>query len=109
MPERSPESYGSTNGRRAQRARRVLVVDDEESVRITTAAILEQEGYEVSTAESGREALAARARALRPRAHRPPHGRHGRPDAPARVAGATPERRDRRADGLRLHRVFHRR
>lgn len=63
MPERSPESYGSTNGRRGQRARRVLVVDDEESVRITTAAILEQEGYEVSTAESGREALAAAARA----------------------------------------------
>ncbi|HVF43676.1 MAG TPA: response regulator [Pyrinomonadaceae bacterium] len=63
MPERSPESYGSTNGRRGQRAKRVLVVDDEESVRITTAAILEQEGYEVSTAESGREALAAAARA----------------------------------------------
>lgn len=63
MPERSPESFGSTNGRRAHRAKRVLVVDDEESVRITTAAILEQEGYEVSTAESGREALAMAARA----------------------------------------------
>jgi len=62
MPERSPESYGSTNGRRGQRTRRVLVVDDEESVRITTAAILEQEGYEVLTAESGREALASAAR-----------------------------------------------
>ena len=63
MPERSPESFGPTNGRRGQRASRVLVVDDEESVRITTAAILEQEGYEVSTAESGREALASAARA----------------------------------------------
>jgi CheY-like chemotaxis protein/anti-anti-sigma regulatory factor len=63
MTERSPESFGSTNGRRAPRAMRVLVVDDEESVRITTAAILEQEGYEVSTAESGREALASAARA----------------------------------------------
>src|SRR5919112_2322945 len=63
MPERSPESFGSSNGRRGQRTRRVLVVDDEESVRITTAAILEQEGYEVSTAESGREALASAARA----------------------------------------------
>jgi CheY-like chemotaxis protein/anti-anti-sigma regulatory factor len=62
MPEKSPERFGSTNGRRAQRANRVLVVDDEESVRITTAAILEQEGYEVATAESGREALASAAR-----------------------------------------------
>jgi CheY-like chemotaxis protein/anti-anti-sigma regulatory factor len=62
MPERAPESFGSTNGRRGQRANRVLVVDDEENVRITTAAILEQEGYEVSTAESGREALASAAR-----------------------------------------------
>ncbi|HYP54498.1 MAG TPA: response regulator, partial [Pyrinomonadaceae bacterium] len=36
---------------------RVLVVDDEENVRITTAAILEQEGYAVETAGDGREAL----------------------------------------------------
>lgn len=36
---------------------RILVVDDEENVRITTAAILEQEGYEVETASDGREAL----------------------------------------------------
>jgi len=36
---------------------RLLVVDDEENVRITTAAILEQEGYAVSTASDGREAL----------------------------------------------------
>jgi DNA-binding response OmpR family regulator len=36
---------------------RVLVVDDEENVRITTAAILEQEGYEVETASDGQEAL----------------------------------------------------
>ena len=62
MPQRASESYGSSNGRRAQRAKRVLVVDDEENVRITTAAILEQEGYEVATAESGREALASAAR-----------------------------------------------
>jgi CheY-like chemotaxis protein/anti-anti-sigma regulatory factor len=63
MSQRAPESFGSGNGRRAQRASRVLVVDDEESVRITTAAILEQEGYEVATAESGRDALASAARA----------------------------------------------
>jgi DNA-binding response OmpR family regulator len=36
---------------------RVLVVDDEENVRVTTAAILEQEGYEVETASDGQEAL----------------------------------------------------
>ena len=37
---------------------RLLVVDDEESLRITTAAILEKEGYEVDTASSGNEAIA---------------------------------------------------
>jgi CheY-like chemotaxis protein/anti-anti-sigma regulatory factor len=61
MPERSSEWAGG-NGHRAARKSRVLVVDDEESVRITTAAILEQEGYEVSTASDGHEALALAAR-----------------------------------------------
>ncbi len=37
---------------------RLLVVDDEESLRITTAAILEKEGYTVDTASSGDEAIA---------------------------------------------------
>ena len=37
---------------------RLLVVDDEESLRITTAAILEKEGYLVDTASSGDEAIA---------------------------------------------------
>src|ERR1044072_309799 len=37
---------------------RLLVVDDEENLRITTAAILEKEGYEVDTASSGNEAIA---------------------------------------------------
>ena len=36
---------------------RLMVVDDEESLRITTAAILEQEGYTVDTASSGDEAI----------------------------------------------------
>ena len=36
---------------------RLLVVDDEESLRITTAAIFEQEGYVVDTASSGDEAI----------------------------------------------------
>jgi CheY-like chemotaxis protein/anti-anti-sigma regulatory factor len=39
------------------RRHRLLVVDDEESVRVTTAAILEQEGYHVETASDGTEAL----------------------------------------------------
>jgi len=37
---------------------RLLVVDDEESLRITTAAILEKDGYVVDTAASGDEAIA---------------------------------------------------
>ena len=40
------------------RGGRLLVVDDEESLRITTAAILENEGYTVDTAASGDEAIA---------------------------------------------------
>ncbi len=36
---------------------RLLVVDDEENVRITTAAILEKDGYVVDVADSGDEAL----------------------------------------------------
>jgi signal transduction histidine kinase len=36
---------------------RVMVVDDEESLRITTAAILEKDGYTVDTASSGDEAI----------------------------------------------------
>lgn len=40
------------------RGGRLLVVDDEESLRITTAAILEKEGYTVDTAASGDEAIA---------------------------------------------------
>ena len=48
----------SAGGVRASLLRnRILVVDDEESVRITTAAILEQEGYEVDMASDGSEAL----------------------------------------------------
>ncbi|HEX6283866.1 MAG TPA: response regulator, partial [Pyrinomonadaceae bacterium] len=37
---------------------RLLVVDDEENLRITTSAILEHEGYVVDTAASGDEAIA---------------------------------------------------
>jgi DNA-binding NtrC family response regulator len=36
---------------------RILIVDDEESIRIATAAILEEEGYAVDTAVNGKEAI----------------------------------------------------
>lgn len=36
---------------------RILVVDDDESVRKTLATILEEKGYVVDTAENGREAI----------------------------------------------------
>jgi CheY-like chemotaxis protein/anti-anti-sigma regulatory factor len=48
---------GAGDGARHGRRSRLLVVDDEESVRVTTAAILEQEGYHVETASDGTEAL----------------------------------------------------
>ncbi len=65
MPGRNTDRANGTeaaDGGRAPRRHRVLVVDDEENVRITTAAILEQEGYEVLTASDGREALEMAAR-----------------------------------------------
>jgi len=36
---------------------RIIVVDDDESIRKTLGAILEEEGYLVDTAESGKEAI----------------------------------------------------
>jgi two-component system nitrogen regulation response regulator NtrX len=36
---------------------RILIVDDDESIRKTLAAILEEEGYAVDTAENGKEAI----------------------------------------------------
>jgi CheY-like chemotaxis protein/anti-anti-sigma regulatory factor len=62
MPDRKPDNTASANGHRTAQRYRVLVVDDEENVRLTTAAILEQEGYEVATASDGREALELAAR-----------------------------------------------
>ncbi len=35
----------------------ILIVDDDKTIRDTSAAILEQEGYDVDTAESGAEAI----------------------------------------------------
>ena len=36
---------------------RILIVDDDEGIRKTLSAILQDEGYEVDTAESGKEAI----------------------------------------------------
>ncbi len=41
----------------AIRERSILVVDDEESVRLSLAAVLEREGYKVFTAEGGEDGL----------------------------------------------------
>ena len=63
MPDARSKQHGNSAGARfdggsANRLKyRILVVDDEENVRVTTAAILEQEGYTVNTASDGREAL----------------------------------------------------
>jgi Response regulator containing CheY-like receiver, AAA-type ATPase, and DNA-binding domains len=51
----SQNQNGASGTRRTMS--RLLIVDDEESVRVTTGAILEQEGYEVETASDGRDAL----------------------------------------------------
>jgi len=42
---------------KAIRERSILVVDDEESVRVSLSAVLEREGYKVLTAEGGEEGL----------------------------------------------------
>jgi CheY-like chemotaxis protein/anti-anti-sigma regulatory factor len=60
MPNRVATDGDGAAGDRprgAARRHRILVVDDEENVRLTTSAILEQEGYHVETASDGREAL----------------------------------------------------
>jgi DNA-binding NtrC family response regulator len=36
---------------------RIIIVDDDEGIRKTLAAILQEEGYQVDTAESGKEAI----------------------------------------------------
>ena len=52
-----PDAPSPNNNGAGALQHRILVVDDEENVRLTTAAILEQEGYTVETASDGREAL----------------------------------------------------
>src|SRR5690349_20478734 len=58
--DRSNNGSGTDNGGvfvPSLKEARLLVVDDEESLRITTAAIFEKEGYIVDTASSGDEAV----------------------------------------------------
>jgi len=57
MSSARSETQAPPAERPAARRGSILVVDDEENVRFTTAAILEQEGYEVATAGDGAEAL----------------------------------------------------
>ena len=58
MQERRDESGTNANAPSVTpEGAHLLVVDDEENLRITTAAILEQEGYHVETASSGNEAV----------------------------------------------------
>ncbi len=45
------------SGMKAAKEKNILVVDDEETVRDSLASILSREGYRVSMAESGDEAL----------------------------------------------------
>src|SRR5918993_1240431 len=54
-----PDALTPSNNGAGAAGHRILVVDDEENVRLTTAAILEHEGYTVETASDGREALHA--------------------------------------------------
>jgi len=46
-----------TTAETARNTEKILVVDDEKSMRVTLAAILRDEGYEVTTAATGEEAL----------------------------------------------------
>ena len=45
------------NGKVTQKTRRVLIVDDDENMRTTLADILEDEGFEVTAAATGEEAV----------------------------------------------------
>jgi len=51
------ENNGSTDADRPSAGKRVLVVEDETTIRETVGALLTSEGYEVITAADGSEAL----------------------------------------------------
>jgi two-component system response regulator HydG len=55
-PAEAAQTTEATARRRA--GRRILVVDDQKNMRLTTALVLEQAGYDVAEAESGEAALA---------------------------------------------------
>jgi CheY-like chemotaxis protein len=56
---------GKGNDGRVPEPKRVLVVDDEDAIRLTVADALDMEGYDVITATNGAEAL-AQVRTARP-------------------------------------------
>jgi hypothetical protein len=78
----------------ARRALRVLVVDDDRTLREGCANILRVDGHQVVACGRGEDAIAAAERqSLRPRARRPVHDageRHGR--APGRSPPRAPRR-----------------
>lgn len=55
---RADDTRASTGKGRRDFPARILLVDDDEALLVTTAAVLAQEGYEVRTARDGFEALA---------------------------------------------------
>ena len=89
--------------------RRVLVVDDEENIRLVLRTLLKKHDYQVEAAESAEAALRA-ARALRPglRARRRPHERHDRARALRRAQGALVAGHRDPHERLRLRRPRHR-
>ncbi len=75
---------------------RVLVVDDEPSIRKYLQTLLEVDGYNVTAVASGPEALESVQQGERPRFHHPGRADAGdgwpRDFAPADAGGSNPER-----------------
>ena len=63
---RLPRNPASSAPRSTTPRHRILIVDDDQSVRETLRMALEEEGYEVREAEDGAEALAALRRSAQP-------------------------------------------
>src|SRR2546428_14172188 len=56
-----PETQATNNGERTTMSK-ILIIDDEQSIRTTLAKILEDEGHRATLCESGEEGLAQFAR-----------------------------------------------
>ncbi len=85
--------------------RRVLVVDDEENIRLVLRTLLKKHGYEVEIADSGEAALDG-ARLVRPRRHpdRRAHAQDGRPGPPGHAQGQAAPGDGHRDERLRQRR-----